>query len=311
MQLDWLADVHRDAGLTVIEHTGWKTRTMRPFDDFHPVGLINHHTAGYRVIPNYPDPPFYRNSALETKCNVTIRPDGVVVILNAGYAYDSGYGAPEVLSAVRNDRPLPSLRGLDSTLLGNAWFIDNEVQHLGNGDPIEPVQRDALIRSNAATCEYMEWDPRYRLIGHLEWAPDRKVDPRWDGFANPMPQIREDTRSLIVTEPKLEPEEDLDMPIPTPAFVAQLTPDDVVSLCRARTLSGRYVINPSNNDRAREAQYYLQRLPQPGGPLEHLADWANFHNAVLAAGEINGAAAGSGGATASQVAAELAERLSG
>lgn len=193
MRLDWLADAIRDEDAQVVEHSGWKTRTMRPFDDYTPVGVVDHHTAGSAVLTGYPGPPYYRNSALEEKCNVTIRGDGLVVVLNAGWAFDSGSGSRKVLDAVRNDQPLPSLAGLTSDTGGNRWFIDIEVQHLGNGDPIDPRQYDALILTNVAICRRMGWDPRFRVVGHREWAPDRKIDPRWNGFANPMPGIRNDT----------------------------------------------------------------------------------------------------------------------
>jgi len=202
MQLDWLADIHRDAGLTVVEHTGWKTRTMRPFSDYKPVGLLNHHTAGSSVLTDYPNPPYYRNEALEEKCNLTIRGDGVVVILNAGWAFDSGYGDRKVLAAVGSDTPLPAPTdtynssgqpaGSNPGVGGNAWFIDNEIQHLGNGSAIASAQREALITSNAVICQHMGWDPAFRVIGHREWTT-RKIDPRWGGFTNPMPQIRTDT----------------------------------------------------------------------------------------------------------------------
>lgn len=200
LKLDWMADAFRDEGCTVLEHTGWKTRSNSTSNTFNPVGVINHHTAGSAVIPNYPNRPFYRNEALDDKCNFTVRPDGVVVVLNAGYAYDSGLGAPEILEAVRRDRPLPALHGLRSTINGNPYFIDNEVQHLGDGRPIEPVQREALILTNIAICKHYGWDPMTRVIGHREWAPDRKVDPRWDGLKNPMPQIRLDTKAGMETD---------------------------------------------------------------------------------------------------------------
>jgi hypothetical protein len=206
LRLDWLADIHRDVGLTVIEHTGWKTRTMRPFDDYTPVGLLNHHTAGSSVLTDYPNPPYYRNSSLEDKCNITIRGDGTVVVLNAGWAFDSGNGDRKVLAAVQADQPVPAPSdtynasgnpaGSNPGVGGNAWFIDNEVQHLGNGTYIADAQRDALIRSNAAICTHMGWNPATRLIGHREWTT-RKVDPRWSGFTNPMPQIRQDTQGAM------------------------------------------------------------------------------------------------------------------
>jgi hypothetical protein len=216
VRLDWLADVHRDAGLAVVEHTGWATRTLRPFDEYHPVGLLNHHTAGYKVLTAYPGPPYYSNTSLQDKCNITIRGDGTVVVLNAGWAKDSGYGDRRVLAAVRAGQPAPAPTDTYSSLDpvtpgganpgvgGNAWFIDNEVQHLGNGTYIAGAQRDALIRSNAAVLAHLGWDPATRLIGHREWTT-RKVDPRWGGFANPMPQIRQDT--LLAKDDDMTPEE--------------------------------------------------------------------------------------------------------
>lgn len=191
--LTWMADAFRDEGLTVVEYSGWKTRTMRPESNFQPAALLNHHTAGSSVLTDYPNPPYWSDSSLADRCNVTIRPDGTVVTLNAGYAYDSGKGAPEVLNAVLNDQPLPNLTNLTSTLNGNPYFIDIEVQHLGDGSPIHPPQYEALIATNAAICKHMGWDPATRLIGHREWAPDRKTDPRWDGYSNPMPDIRQAT----------------------------------------------------------------------------------------------------------------------
>ena len=213
MQLSWLADVLRAQGLNVLEHDGWKTRTNRPFSAYTPVGLLDHHTAGSSVLTDYPGPPWYPNHRLEKSCNITIRGDGTVVVLNAGYAYDSGYGDQRVLDAVRTDHPIPkptdtykngSPAGTNPGVPGNRWFIDIEVQHLGNGDPINPPQRQALIGANTAICERMGWDPRYRLIGHREWTR-RKIDPRWNGFTNPMSDIRTDTLKQL--EDDMTPEQ--------------------------------------------------------------------------------------------------------
>lgn len=200
MRLTWLADILRAADLIVVEYEGWETRSGPGghYDDsrFAPVGIVNHHTAGYYYLQHYPE-GHWPDSSLDDKCNITIRPNGEVHVLNAGIAYDSGMGAPDVYEAVRNDQPLPHVAGLESTMNGTLHFIDIEVQHLGDGSPIEPAQREALIACNAAICERMGWNPRYRVIGHREWAPDRKVDPRWDGVANPMPGIRQDTIDLL------------------------------------------------------------------------------------------------------------------
>jgi len=214
MQLLWLATVLRAEGLSVEEHDGWENRTKKPFERFTPVGLINHHTAGSKVLPNYPDPPFYKNKSLEGKCNLTIRPDGVVVVLNAGVAADSGYGDRKVRDALQVGAPAPSPSdtynrkgrpsGENPGVGGNNWFIDIEVQHLGNGDPIVAVQREALIVTNAAICKKMDWDPLIRIIGHRDWTT-RKVDPRWDGDVNPMPGITANTMTRM--EDDMTPEQ--------------------------------------------------------------------------------------------------------
>lgn len=194
MRLTWLADRLRAAWPLVEEHPGWETRTLRSFIYYKPKGIINHHTAGSSILYNYPDPPYWPNDRLENSCNVTIKPNGVIAVLNSGWAYDSGQGAPEVLEAVKNDEPLPPLSGLTSSISGNAHFIDAEVQHRGDGGDIEPIQYEALIAFNTVVCREMGWDPRYRVIGHYEWAPDRKIDPYWDHqWKSTMPGIRTDT----------------------------------------------------------------------------------------------------------------------
>jgi len=198
LPLVWLADALTEAGLDVEEHTGWKTRSSPTSNSYNPVGLLNHHTAGSSILYNYPDPPWWTNTRLEDSCNITIKPDGTVAVLNAGYAYDSGQGDPKVLTRVLNDWPIqpPTDTDPDDRILGNPYFIDIEVQHKGDGGPIVGVQRDALIRTNAVICEHMGWNPATRLLGHREWTV-RKPDPKWDGFTNPMHQIRADTLKLI------------------------------------------------------------------------------------------------------------------
>lgn len=198
LKLQWMADELRDAGLTVVEHSGWKTRSVPKDYPFNPVGLLNHHTAGSAVLVNYPKPPFYSNTSLQDKCNLTIRPDGVVVVLNAGIANDSGMGDPNVLTRLLNDDPPkpPVDWNDDDRVTGNPHFIDIEVQHLGDGSPIVPAQYDALVTTNAVILGHYDWDPMTRLLMHREWTT-RKIDPRWNGFTNPGPAIRLNTQETM------------------------------------------------------------------------------------------------------------------
>lgn len=208
LPLVWLANELKAEGLTVTEHSGWKTRSD-PRNVYNgelvPVGVIDHHTAGSSILTNYPEPPYWTDTRLETACNITIRPDGTLSVLNAGIAYDSGLGSRKVYDAVRLDKPLPPLAGLVSDMNGTLHFIDIEVQHRGDGGPIDPRQYDTLIRTNAVICDHYGWDPTTRVIGHREWAPDRKIDPQWNGRTNPMPGIRLDT--LTAMEEDMTPEQ--------------------------------------------------------------------------------------------------------
>lgn len=180
-------------GCTVVQWAGWSTRAaygpeVRPFT---PVGLVNHHTAGRAD---------YDPARLLTKCNLYVSPEGVTYVLAAGYQADSGMGDPNALYRVRNDQEPQAPRDFtaDDRINGNPWFIDVEVGHLGDGSPIPKVQRDELVRVDAAVCSLYGWDAATRLIGHKEWTR-RKVDPRWSyqGKLDTMEDLRFDVVSLM------------------------------------------------------------------------------------------------------------------
>lgn len=197
MAYEWITDdilrYLQRYGVSYVEWEGWRERAAYgpASRHFTPVGLVNHHTAGT---------DWYNPERLLTKCNFYIRPDGTVFVLSAGHQADSGMGDPNVLGRVRNDMPPQPPRDYTSSdrINGNQWFVDIEVGHWGMGEPIPEVQRDALIKLNAAICDYYDWRPEYRLIGHKEWTR-RKVDPRWeyDGQPDLMEYIRRDTVELL------------------------------------------------------------------------------------------------------------------
>lgn len=192
-------------GIEVVEWSGphpvtgktvkWRQMTMPYSLPLDPQGILNHHTA--------PPVPYPLNK-LADRCNWTIRwPDGAVVLMNAGIAYDSGQGDPKVLDRVRTDQAVlgrtsswPTDFTAASRVSGTRWYIDCEVQHPGDGSPLPPAMRRSLVVSDAAICEFMSWDPAARLLGHLEWTR-RKIDPRWDGTNNQVPQIRIDTATQL------------------------------------------------------------------------------------------------------------------
>lgn len=277
-------------GIPVVEWSGphpvtgnpvkWRDMTMPYSFTAEPTGLLDHHTA--------PPVPYPINK-LADRCNYTIRhPDGAVVLMNAGIAYDSGNGDRNVLAAVREDRPAPAptdtynLAGLPAGtnpgVSGTRWYVDVEVQHLGDGSPLLPALRRSLIVANAALCEALSFDPRYRVIGHREWTK-RKIDPRWDGFANPMPSIRADVAAQIAAWNQGDGDDDMN----TPDFVKRLTVSDIDALVDAG------VINPGNADKAAEKKFWGDKLANPNDPA-----WVGFHQEVEAQALVN-AAVGRGG----------------
>ena len=180
----YLADVLADAGVVVIEEPGWKARTQSTRNPYAPIGVLNHHTAP-------PNP--WKVEWLYKKCNLYIPPNGNVHVVSGGYQYDSGPGSPLVLAEVQAGTH-PGGRAKDRGILkepdvsGNPYFIDIEVDHPGDGSPLNAAQFDALILADAAILLHNGWGVQ-QLLGHSEWTP-RKIDPRWDGSWKPMPGIR-------------------------------------------------------------------------------------------------------------------------
>ena len=157
-RLDWLPQVLRAAGLTVVEHDGWGTRGSA---DFTPTWQIFHHTASSRrggaapslgtVIHGRPDVP-------GPLCNVLVGRDGTMHIIAAGRANHAGRGHyPD---------------GTTGNRLSVGWECEND----GIGEPWPEHQLDAIARGMAAVGARLGL-PAGHVIGHKEFAPGRKVDP--------------------------------------------------------------------------------------------------------------------------------------
>ena len=170
--------------------------------DYVPQGLVNHHTAS---VSNYPGEPWYPVDKLRTKCNVNIKPDGVVYLISSGYQYDTGYGDRHVLEAVaageKPPRPTDTYAsggvpgGSNPGVLMNPWYIDIECDHPGDGRDITPEQYESLVLFNAGVLLEKGWNINH-LIGHKE-STRRKIDPFWNQDRNSMDAIRLDTLKVM------------------------------------------------------------------------------------------------------------------
>jgi hypothetical protein len=192
MMLQWLGDT-LERVVDVVPEAGWSARSYRQLP-YTPVGVMVHHTAPPNPFPvrvlidGRPDLP-------GPLCQLFIDQGGRCHLIAAGYANGAGPGSSIVLTEVRADWP-PSgdakTRGLSDDTAGNRWFINIEVDHPGNGDPLNPLQQIALPRVCATLLVHQGWTAN-RIIGHREWTK-RKTDPN---FGLTMGQLRRTVGDLI------------------------------------------------------------------------------------------------------------------
>jgi hypothetical protein len=161
-----VAGLLRAAGLTVVEHPGWRTRSSTGEGGrFEPVGVMMHHTAGLG-----------RGTLIDivagVKANFFVDRAGVFTVVSGGRANHAGNGARRVLDEVRQG-VAPSgtakKRGLLPAVMGNGHFYGFENENLGDGkQPWPPVQVTAMARAAAALCRRHGWTAN-RVISHAEW----------------------------------------------------------------------------------------------------------------------------------------------
>jgi hypothetical protein len=163
-------------GVKFTEHPGWRTNNRAGHGAWGPVnGSMIHHTASgdgagivetcYSGRADLPGP----------LCTGVVHKDGTVTLVGNGRSNHAGAGALNVYSAVLDETRIPA-PGAD-TVDGNAHFYGWECVNLGTGkDPWPDVQLEAMVRVQAAVCEFHGWGAQ-SVIGHLEWTT-RKIDPR-------------------------------------------------------------------------------------------------------------------------------------
>jgi hypothetical protein len=162
--ITWLADVLRAEGLVVHEHPGWKT-WGRPYDFGPPVGVVFHHTASACCAPFQALTTVHDGRLPELPgplCHVLVGRNGEVNVVAAGYANHAGLGGPW--------KTVPK----DS---GNRWLVGVEVENNGVDEGWDEVVLDACDKVFGAILKHLGKDASW-CLGHKEWAPDRKIDPK-------------------------------------------------------------------------------------------------------------------------------------
>lgn len=152
MRVPWLADVLRDAGLTVIETPGWKGRGR----DLAGVnGVIWHHTATGPGTSDAAVDSLLINGRQDLPgplCQLGLDRGGRFHVIADGKGNHNGYGT-----------------------WGNN-SIGIEAFNSGVGEPWPSGQVDAYVAGTRAILTHLGL-PLDRMLGHKESDPGRKIDP--------------------------------------------------------------------------------------------------------------------------------------
>ena len=168
MQISWLGDVLRAAGVTVVEEPGWLTRTAGGTLD--PVGVLWHHTAAPSSAANpHPALGVVINGRADLPgplCHALVDFHGVFHLVSANYANHAG--------TARASGPIPAGSG-------NVQLIGWEIDYAGDGgagqvQQMTPAQYSASVAATAAVLTRLGKDASYAR-GHRETSTTGKIDP--------------------------------------------------------------------------------------------------------------------------------------
>lgn len=235
---DRMLAILRAEGLTVHEHTGWRTHSR---DDetgktFGPViGVLIHHTGGRN------DRELCFNGRADLPgplCHAWLGKTDGLWLLGNGRTNHAGTVDLDVLNAlVAEKSPLPV--DDEANADGNDVLYGLEIENRGNGsDPYPAVQYDEAVRWAAAICRVHGWSER-SVAGHKEVQPG-KVDPSFD-----MDVFRAAVAARLAHAPDWNPNEENDMALTT-EDIDKVADRVVAKLMAADVIPA--VAPPDNND---------------------------------------------------------------
>lgn len=186
LPLAWLGDVLREAGLTVVETSGWQERSADSGELPQPVGVLEHHTASWS---SEEDPAPSEQLCIEGRsdlagplCHGLIGFDGTVHLIAAGRANHAGQA--------KMSGPNP---GGD----GNVLYVGFEWDYQGVDQAPSDEQYSAAVRATEAVLNHMD-RPADAARGHLETTVTDKIDP---GHVD-LNRFRADIAKIVTDERK-------------------------------------------------------------------------------------------------------------
>lgn len=156
-----LASRLRDAGLKVVEISGWQTRGPELNESTKTqVISVAHHTAGARSgnAPSLNICIYGRSDLPGPLCNVLLGRDNTCYVIAAGKTNNAGPG---------------SWKGLT----GNGNTLGLEVENVGTSDePWTRAKLEAVAKILWVFQRFTSQPSVGRVCHHKEWAPNRKTD---------------------------------------------------------------------------------------------------------------------------------------
>lgn len=172
----------------VVFMPGWTDRQRGitwASNSFRPVALVCHHTAGASTSSTDPNHPGNKRGANKGQItyidtafsapasNFTLDRDGTVYVNSAYPCFHCGEGS------FRGVKPYSSLGVPDDR--GHDYMLGVEIVDKGSGRTFTKAQKWALGRLANACQDASGWRGVWkRLPNHRTWAPDRKVDTRYE-----------------------------------------------------------------------------------------------------------------------------------
>lgn len=186
LPLAWLGDVLREAGLTVVETSGWQERSADSGELPQPVGVLEHHTAAWS---SEEDPAPSEQLCIEGRsdldgplCHGLIGFDGTVHLIAAGRANHAGQA---------------KMSGPNPAGDGNVLYVGFEWDYQGVDQAPSDEQYSAAVRATEAVLNHMD-RPADAARGHLETTVTDKTDP---GHVD-LNRFRADIAKIVTDERK-------------------------------------------------------------------------------------------------------------
>jgi len=179
--IPWLADVLREAGVSVVEEGDWRSRGNG--GAFDPIGVLWHHTAG-NPGPANPHPSLGicingRPDLSGPLCHALVDYNGVFHVISANGANHAGPSG--------GSGPIPAGNG-------NAMLIGWEIEYNGTTAAMTGAQYSASVTATAAVLRRLGKDASYAR-GHRETSIEGKPDP---AFVN-LDAMRADVAARMVS----------------------------------------------------------------------------------------------------------------